>query len=137
MFIANAYATTEVIPPSENIPKPESISSGWTTLIPMVLVFAVIYFLLIRPQEKRRRQQEDLIQGVKKGEEIVTNGGIFGIVSKINDSNDTVELEVAKDIYIKILKNSIMNITSRNKSETVKSDIKSKERKGKNSAKAS
>jgi len=137
MLIENAYATTEVIPPSENIPKPEPISSGWTTLIPMVLVFAVIYFLLIRPQEKRRRQQEELIQGVKKGEEVVTNSGIFGIISKINDSDNTVELEVAKDTYIKILKSSIMNITSRNKTETPKTDIQNKAKRGKSGAKTS
>lgn len=90
-------------------------SNGWTSLVPMVLIFAVFYFLLIRPQEKKRRNQETLVSGVKKGEEVMTNSGLFGVISKINDSDNTVMLQIAKDVEIKVLKTSIADIVSRSK----------------------
>jgi preprotein translocase subunit YajC len=90
-------------------------SNGWTSLVPMVLIFVVFYFLLIRPQEKKRRNQEALVSGVKKGEEVMTNSGLFGVISKINDSDNTVMLQIAKDVEIKVLKTSIADIVSRSK----------------------
>ena len=90
-------------------------SSGWMSLVPMVLIFVVFYFLLIRPQEKKRRNQETLVSGVKKGEEVMTNSGLFGVISKINDSDNTVMLQIAKDVEIKVLKTSIGDIVSRSK----------------------
>ena len=75
----------------------------------------VFYFLLIRPQEKKRRNQETLVSGVKKGEEVMTNSGLFGVISKINDSDNTVMLQIAKDVEIKVLKTSIADIVSRSK----------------------
>ena len=90
-------------------------SSGWMSLVPMVLIFVVFYFLLIRPQEKKRRNQETLVSGVKKGEEVMTNSGLFGVISKINDSDNTVMLQIAKDVEIKVLKTSIADIVSRSK----------------------
>jgi preprotein translocase subunit YajC len=105
---------------------PDSFYSGWTSMIPMVLIFGVFYFLLIRPQEKRRRLQESLVSGVKKGEEVLTNSGIFGVVTKINDSDNTVEIEIAKDTQVKILKNSIIDIVSRKKEDRVQKEEKTK-----------
>jgi preprotein translocase subunit YajC len=101
---------------AENVVKaPESIMSNWTSLVPMVLIFVVFYFFLIRPQDKRRKEQQLLINGVKKGEEIVTNSGIFGIVTKIHDNDHMLEIEIAKDVQIKILKSAIADIVSRKK----------------------
>ena len=91
------YGETIALVPkdSDALPQaPESVGSNWTSLVPMVLIFAVFYFLLIRPQEKRRRAQQDVVSGVKKGEEVLTNSGIIGIVSKINDSDNTVLLSI-------------------------------------------
>ncbi len=90
-------------------------SSGWMSLVPMVLIFVVFYFLLIRPQEKKRRNQEALVSGVKKGEEVMTNSGLFGVVSEINDSDNTVMLQIAKGVEVKVLKTSIVDIISRSK----------------------
>ena len=131
MFINDVYAQesltkatssdTVTLQDSDALPKaPESIGNSWTSLVPMVLIFAVFYFLLIRPQEKRRRAQQDLVSGVKKGEEVLTNSGIIGVVSKINDSDNTVHISIAKDVEIKMLKTSISDILSRTKKEEVK-----------------
>ncbi len=92
---------------------PSLIESGWTSIVPMILIFVVFYFLLIRPQEKKRRSQETLVSGVKKGEEVVTNSGMFGTITKINDSDNTVLVELAKGVEVKMFKSSIMDIISR------------------------
>lgn len=120
MFINEAYAETDTITvqDSDNTPDaPPGIESGWTSLVPMILIFVVFYFLLIRPQEKKRRTQETLVSGVKKGEEVLTNSGMFGIVTKINDSDNTIMVKVADGVEVKILKNSIADIVSRSKAE--------------------
>lgn len=121
---------TMTLQDSDALPEAPEASPGsnWTSLVPMILIFAVFYFLLIRPQEKRRRAQQEMVSGVKKGEEVITNSGIIGVVSKIDDSDNTVLLLVAKDVEIKILKTSISDILSRAKKEEVKAP-KTKEKK--------
>lgn len=126
MFIANAYAEEDTIQIEETAslpPAPEPVQAGWTSMVPMILIFVVFYFLLIRPQEKRRRAQLALVSGVKKGEEVVTSSGIYGTVSKVNDDN-TVEIEIANDVNIKVLKSAIADITSRTAQEQDKKETK-------------
>lgn len=139
MFINNALADTDTITiqGSESTPDaPPAIESGLSSLVPMILIFVVFYFLLIRPQEKKRRAQETLVEGVKKGEEVLTNTGIYGVVTKINDSDNTVMLRIANDVEIKMLKSSISDIVSR-KDKEVSTDEKasSKDKKKKSSVK--
>ena len=124
MFIENALADTDTITIQDSTPELDegSINTeaefNWSSLFPMILIFFVFYFLLIRPQEKKRRQQEELISGVKTGEEVVTHSGLFGIVQKINDTDNTIIIEIAKDVEVKILKNAVSDIISRNKKTT-------------------
>lgn len=92
---------------------PPPVESSWLGLMPMLLILVMFYILLIRPQEKKRREHESFVASVKKGEEVVTSAGVFGVVTKINDSTDTVLLKIAKDVEIKIQKNSISDIVSR------------------------
>lgn len=80
-------------------------SSKWMGLLPLVLLFVVFYFLLIRPQQKKAKQQRQFIDSLKKGDEVVTSGGIYGKVTGI--TNDTVTLEIAEKIRIKVLKSAI------------------------------
>ncbi|WP_341787691.1 preprotein translocase subunit YajC [Rickettsia endosymbiont of Cantharis rufa] len=108
---------TEVVPVETS-----SLQSGLTSLIPMVLIFAVFYFLLLRPQEKRRKEREKLVGEVKKGEEVLTNSGIYGIVTKVNENDNNIEIEIAKDVRIKALKSAIVDITSRSKDVPVKKE---------------
>ncbi len=110
---------TEVVPAEAN-----SLQSGLTSLIPMVLIFAVFYFLLLRPQETRRKEREKLVSEVKKGEEVLTNSGIYGIVTKISENDNNIEIEIAKDVRIKVLKSAIIDITSRTKEVAVKKENK-------------
>ncbi|HJD54975.1 MAG TPA: preprotein translocase subunit YajC [Rickettsia endosymbiont of Proechinophthirus fluctus] len=110
---------TEIVPAKTN-----SLQSGLTSLIPMVLIFAVFYFLLLRPQETRRKEREKLVSEVKKGEEVLTNSGIYGIVTKVSENDNNIEIEIAKDVRIKVLKSAIIDITSRTKEVAVKKENK-------------
>lgn len=140
MLINKAYADDNeavTIQGTNDLPSaPEPIRSDWiSSVVPMVLIFVVFYFLLIRPQEKRKRQQAELIRGVKKGEEVLTNSGIFGTITAIDDNSNTVEIAIAKDVNVKVLKSAILDITSRSTSEIVQKG--SKKDKGKSGAKTS
>lgn len=106
----NNIALTE----TSDVPNIESSPmQSVTSLLPILLIFMVFYFLLIRPQEKKRREQEKLISTVKKGEEVLTHSGIYGVVTRVTESSDVVEINIAKDVDIKILKSSIADIISR------------------------
>ena len=132
MLITEAYANddTIAIEEVESLPKaPDQFQSGWTSIIPMILIFVVLYFFLIRPQEKRRKQQEELVGGVKKGEEVVTSSGIIGVITKLIDDNK-IEVEIAKDVQVKMLKSAIIDISSR------KVEIKNKKEQGKSASKS-
>jgi preprotein translocase subunit YajC len=83
-------------------------ASQWMGLLPLVLLFVVFYFLLIRPQQKRAKQQKMFIENLKKGDKVVTSGGLYGTITGITD--DTVTMEIADKIRVKVLKGAIANI---------------------------
>jgi preprotein translocase subunit YajC len=129
MFIANAYAESDTITiaDTENTPEaPKSLEQGLTSFVPIILILVVFYFFLIRPQEKRRRIQEETVSSVKKGEDVLTSSGFFGKVTSINDSDNTIHIEIAKGVEVKALKSSIADITSRVKKEGKKTESKNK-----------
>ena len=97
-------------------------------MLPMVLIFIVFYFFLIRPQALKRKEQDEMIAAVKIGEKIITNSGIFGVVRKIDDSDNIIILEIALGSEIKVLKNTIAEVIS-TKNKKVKEIEKAKKRK--------
>lgn len=126
MLINAAYATDadtiEVVSQTQEVPEVsdnDSLQSSLSSLMPFVLIFAVMYFLLIRPQEKRRKELENLVSGVKIGDQIVTNSGIFGKINAINDSDATVTIEIASSVDMKILKSSIADIITKKSEKTL------------------
>ncbi|MDF2965102.1 MAG: preprotein translocase subunit YajC [Rickettsiaceae bacterium] len=86
---------------------PMDTQSGWMSMIPIVLIFFVMYFLLIRPQEKKRKEHEQMVKQAKKGDAVITVGGIYGTVIKVDDKEGSAVLEIAKDVHIKISKSAI------------------------------
>ena len=85
--------------------------SSLTSLLPMVLIFVVFYFLLIRPQMKKQKEVKDMVDSIKKGEKVIAAGGIIGKVVKIED--DIVHIEVATNTKIQALKASITDCLDR------------------------
>ncbi len=83
---------------------------GATIIIWIIVFFGIFYFLAIRPQRRQRQQHAEMVGMLKKGDEVVTIGGMFGTITAIGD--DWVELEVAKRTKVRYLKRAISSITS-------------------------
>lgn len=74
-------------------------------LPPMILVFVIFYFLVIRPQQKQAKKHQEFLNGLKVGDEVITNSGIFGKIEDVDERS--VRLEIARDVRIRILKSQI------------------------------
>lgn len=83
---------------------------GLTQFIPLILIFVVFYFLLIRPQQKKAKEQQDFLSNLKKGDKIMTGGGIHGQITGLTDS--AVTLEIADGIRIKAHRGYVLGIPS-------------------------
>jgi preprotein translocase subunit YajC len=84
--------------------------SPWLSLVPFVLIFVIFYFLLILPQQKRQKQQKALLDGLKKGDKVITASGIWGTVTNLGKM--TVTLQIADNTKIKIQKDHISKLRS-------------------------
>jgi preprotein translocase subunit YajC len=89
--------------------------SGFAQFIPLILIFVIFYFLLIRPQQKRVAEHKLMITKLTRGDTVVTAGGIVGKITRIID-DEKADLEIAENINVKIIKSTISQILS--KSET-------------------
>ena len=76
-------------------------------LAPLLLIFGVFYFLLIRPQQQKQKQHREMLSKLKRGDRVVTAGGILGRVTEVKDGADEVEVEVAANTRIRVLRTSI------------------------------
>lgn len=99
MFTSNAYAMA-------GGSGQQTGGSGMEGIIMLVVMFAIFYFLLIRPQQKRAKQHKELITNLKAGDQVVTAGGIHGKVTAVQDA--LVTLEIASNVRIKISRSSIV-----------------------------
>jgi preprotein translocase subunit YajC len=84
-------------------------------LFPLILIFVVFYFLLIRPQQAKVRAQREMLAGVKRGDRVVTGGGIIGLVTKVISDNE-VQVELAEGVRVRIIKQTITDILTRGES---------------------
>jgi preprotein translocase subunit YajC len=92
-------------------------------LAPLVLIFLIFYFLLIRPQVKKQKEQQALINSVKKGDKVIVAGGIIGTFVK-EEEGEIVEVELSKDVKIKALKQTITSIINKSVAQVKKEEPK-------------
>ncbi len=76
------------------------------SFLPIVLMFVVLYFLMIRPQQKKQKEQRDMINALKEGDEIVTLGGLLGVVSKISENHISMQMASGAEVFVQ--KNAIV-----------------------------
>ncbi len=79
-------------------------------ILPLILIFIVFYFLLIRPQQKKLKSHKEMINNLKKGDKVVTQGGIMGTIHYVNDDG-SLSLEVAENVTVKVAKGMIADIS--------------------------
>jgi preprotein translocase subunit YajC len=95
-FIANAYAQDAAQP------------GGLMSFLPLIVIFVIFYFLLIRPQMKRAKEHRQLVSALNTGDEVVTNGGLLGRITDVGESFVTVEL--AENVKIKVQKHAVASV---------------------------
>ncbi len=78
------------------------------TLMPLVLIFVIFYFLLILPQRKKQRQHREMVKNLKKGDKVITTGGVFGTVTRVKP--EYLEVEVAEKLRIRVQRSSISGL---------------------------
>jgi preprotein translocase subunit YajC len=102
MFISSAFAQTA---PAATAAAGGSFQDSLMSMLPLVLMFGVLYFVMIRPQMKKAKEHKALIAALSKGDEVVTQGGIAGRVSKVGD--DFLSVEVADKVEIQLQKSAV------------------------------
>ncbi len=109
MFITPAYAQTSM-----------GADGGFLIqLVPFVLIFIILYFLIIRPQQRRQKDHKAMIDAVRRGDIVVTSGGLIGRVAKVIDERE-ISVEIAPEVKVKISRNAIAEV--RTKGEPVKEE---------------
>lgn len=97
MFVSIAWA--------EEAAQSGSAGGGLMGFLPLVLIFVIFYFLLIRPQQKRSKEHRAMIEAIKKGDKVITSGGIYGLVESVGQN--TVLLKIAENVKVKFGKGNI------------------------------
>ncbi len=82
----------------------------YASMLPIVLVFAVFYFLLIRPQQQRQKQLKATLSALKRGDRVVTAGGIIGTVQRVKDGSGEIEVEIAPNVRVQVLRDTISSV---------------------------
>lgn len=84
--------------------------SGLGMLIPMVLVFVLFYFLIIVPQRKRQRAVDEMLNNLKPGDKVVTNGGLYGQIVSVREDKRTVQLKIAENVRVEVARTAISGL---------------------------
>lgn len=84
-----------------------------TSFIPLILIFVIFYFFLIRPQQKKAKEHRALVESLRRGDQVLTQGGIFGKVTKVKEGEEDIEVEIAKDVRIRVLRTAIGSVISK------------------------
>lgn len=116
-------------PPPAGQPAPEaSDGGGWGMLIPFALIFVVFYFLLIRPQQKQTKERESMVSNLRRGDRVVTSGGIKGRIQKIKDNDVYILVDEKNGTVLHFIKSAVVMLEQ--KGEDSESSEGKKEEKG-------
>ncbi|RJQ55611.1 MAG: preprotein translocase subunit YajC [Nitrospiraceae bacterium] len=87
---------------------PQGIGGILTSFFPLILIFVIFYFLLIRPQSKKAKEHRQMLDNLKKGDKVVTTGGIFGVIEELDEKTMTLQIGVkGVDVRVKVDRNSV------------------------------
>ena len=110
MFVSAAYAQTAGAA--------GGAGSAVASFLPLILIFGIMYLLLIRPQQKKMKDLKAMIEAVRRGDQVLTAGGIIGKVVKVGDDN-VLEVEIAEGVKVKIAKHTITQVMSKTEPASV------------------
>jgi preprotein translocase subunit YajC len=85
--------------------------SGFAQFIPLILIFVIFYFFLIRPQQKKIKDHKAMVASLKRGDEVITSGGIVGRIEKVHD-DDKIDLSISENVTVKVVRSTIQSLTN-------------------------
>jgi len=88
-------------------------AGGLEAMLPLVLIFVVFYFLLIRPQQKKMKAHKAQLAAVRRGDKVVTGGGIMGTVTKVSENDSEIQVEIAPDVKVKVQRELLSTVLSK------------------------
>lgn len=105
MFVFSAFAQDTA--PAAGAP------DAMLQFLPIVLIFVVFYFLLIRPQQKKMREHREMLSAIRRGDQVVTGGGIIGTVIKVIDESDELQVEIAEGVRVRVQRSAISAVLAK------------------------
>jgi len=87
-------------------------SSGIAQFIPLILIFVIFYFFLIRPQQKKIKEHKQMVASLKRGDQVVTSGGIIGKIERVFD-DDKIDLQISENVTVQIVRSTIQSLTQK------------------------
>jgi preprotein translocase subunit YajC len=88
--------------------------SAFASFVPLILIFAIMYFLLIRPQQKKVKEHQAMVAALRRGDQVVTQGGVIGKVSKVKeDGSNEIEVEIADGVKVRVVKNTVAQVLNK------------------------
>lgn len=84
----------------------------YTTILPLILIFVVFYFLIIRPQQRKQKQHREMLASIRRGDQIVTGGGIVGNVIRV-DRDENLQVEIAPEVRVRVLRSNVQDVLAR------------------------
>ena len=86
--------------------------SGFAQFVPLILIFVIFYFFLIRPQQKKVKEHKLMVTALKRGDEVITSGGIVGIIERVHE-DDKIDLLISENVTVKVVKSTIQNLLTK------------------------
>lgn len=105
MFVSPAFAQAAGAPAAGGLLN--------SMLVPMILVFGIMWFFMIRPQQKKAKEDEAMRNALRRGDQVITQGGVIGKVTKVKEGESDVEVEIAKDVKVRIMRASIIQVMNK------------------------
>ncbi|QIE54546.1 preprotein translocase subunit YajC [Pikeienuella piscinae] len=84
-----------------------------TSFIPLILIFVIFYFFLIRPQQKKAKDHKRMVEALRRGDQVVTQAGIFGKVTKVKEGEEEIEVEISPNVRVRLLRSAIGSVMSK------------------------
>jgi len=85
---------------------------AFAQFVPLILIFVIMYFLLIRPQQKKLKEHKAMVDALRRGDQVVTQGGLIGKVAKVKDENE-IEVELAEGVKVRVVRSTIAQVLSK------------------------
>ncbi len=93
-------------------------ASAFTSFVPLILIFAIMYFLLIRPQQKKVKQHQAMVAALRRGDRVVTQGGLIGKVTRVKDDDAEIEVELAPNVKVQVVRSTVAQVVSKTEPAT-------------------